>query len=227
VQRWLALGSLALCVCAAAGFGYWLGLRTGELDRSYLSSLEIKERVNAERIRTLQRELADVNLAQTIDAQAAQSLRQSLSAMRDQLAGLEEEVIFYKSLMAPSSLERGLQIADFTVVPGDAANQFRYRLLLTQTEARRDWIEGGIQLQIRGARTRADGQASEEVLSLTELEELEAYPLRFRFRYFQDLSGSLILPEGFSPQEVSITATPKGKRVEASERSFDWAIQAG
>jgi hypothetical protein len=162
-----------------------------------------------------------------VDAQAARSLRETISELRGRVAGLREEVTFYKRLMAPSTIERGLQIAEFELDRGEAENQFTYRLLLTQAEERRDWVQGGVELEVQGVRSTPDGGSVEEVLSLTELADTEAYPLGFRFRYFQNLSGTVTLPEGFRPRAVLVTLTPKGRSAERSERSFDWIVRAG
>jgi hypothetical protein len=66
----------------------------------------------------------------------------------------------------------------------------------------------------------------QQVLSLTDLGHTGTYPLSFRFRYFQDLDGEVLLPEGFQPVRVTVTATPQGGRNEV-ERSFDWLVEDG
>lgn len=223
VRRALLLGSM---VVGAAALGFLLGQRTVELDRVYLDALEVRSAALDAQVRTLTGELADVRLAQRVDAQAAQSLRDTIQELRDELGGLREEVTFYKSLMAPSSLERGLQIADLTVDRGAGAREYGWRLLLTQTSERRDWIQGGVELAVEGTR-QAGGSSVEEVLPLTEVAQLDVYPLKFRFRYFQNLTGAITLPDGFVPQAVRVTVTPAGRGAEPVERRFEWVEQAG
>jgi hypothetical protein len=225
--RAISLVGVALVVVAAAAFGYWLGMARSELDRDYLLALEIRERVQRDRIESLDGELANSRLAQTVDAQAASSLRDTISDLHDRVAGLREEVTFYKSLMAPSSIERGLQIAEFDLRRGELDNQFTYHLLLTQAEQQRSWLQGDVRLEVQGVRADTSGQSVEEVLPLTELGDVDDYPLPFRFRYFQDLSGTVTLPDGFRPRTVRVLATPKGTSAERQERSFDWIVQSG
>lgn len=217
---------LALVVAGGVGLGFWLGQRTSELDGDYLAALETRERALQSRLEFLTRELADVRLAQSVDAQAAASLRDTIAELRDRLAVLREEVTFYKSLMAPSSIERGLQIAEFELGRGEQENEFTYHLLLTQAEERRDWVQGDVELAVQGVRAAADGSSMEEVLPLTEVSEPDAYPLKFRFRYFQNLSGTMALPPGFRPRAVLVTMTPRGG-ADRAERSFDWLVEAG
>lgn len=227
VRRVLMLMLLGVVVASGVAVAFHLGKQTAELDLTYLRALESRERALEARLDTLTRELADARLGQSVDAQAAQSLRQTISELRDRVAGLREEVTFYKSLMAPSSIRRGLQIAEFELGQGESDNQFTYHILLTQAEERRDWVRGSVQVEVHGLRSRGDGTTVEEVLPLTELAETEDYPLEFRFRYFQNLSGTLTLPDGFRPRAVLVTMTPRGRVNDRTERSFDWLVHAG
>lgn len=213
----LSVGALLVLLAALAG-GYYLGLAKSTLDRRYLASLEDMASANEKTIATLRQQLTDGKLARDVDREAAQELRTSIKGLRDEVAALEEEVRFYKSLMAPSSLERGLQVAKFEVSPAAAGDQFAYRILLTQVATRRDWIQGDVRVELTDPR-------SGQVLSLTEIAELDAYPLKFRFRYFQDLTGVLTLPAGFEPQSVTVTAALRGSAAQRQEKTFDWAVR--
>ncbi|MFU8813761.1 MAG: DUF6776 family protein [Pseudomonadales bacterium] len=202
-------------------------MSTAAVDRAYLAALEGLERGAEARIDALTRELVDARLAQSVDAQAAQSLRVTLSGLQDELATLREELTFYKSLMAPETVARGLQIAEFELARTEAPDRFSYRLVLTQADSRPDWLEGKVEIQVQGRRAGPDGAVAEEVLPLTVLAQPDDYPLPFRLRYFQDLSGTVTLPEGFHPRAVLIKASPAGKAAQSLSRSFDWVLQAG
>lgn len=226
VWRAVAAAGVALVVAAAAGLGYWLGAATRDLDTTYLEALETRERALKADVDALTRELADARLAQNVDAEAARSLRDTISEMQERIGGLREEVTFYKSLMAPSSIERGLQIAEFDLGAGERDGTFVYHLLLTQAEERRSWVSGRARVAVEGLRTEEDGTVVEASLPLSDLTSLEEYPLRFRFRYFQDFEGLLTLPDGFRPRAVVVTVAPAGG-AEPAERRFDWILQTG
>jgi hypothetical protein len=214
-----------LVIAGAVTFGYWLG--GGSIDLDPRATPDTRVRAAEARIDELTRDLVEARLVQTVEAQTARALQDTLSGLRKELAALQEEVVFYKSLMTPGGVEPGLQIAEFELVRDGTDSSYRYHILLTQGAARRNWLEGKLELQVRGQRAGADGSISEEVLPLTVLNEGGVYPLHFRFRYFQDLVGTLSLPEGFLPRTILITAKPGGKGANDVERSFDWVVQAG
>jgi hypothetical protein len=100
------------------------------------------------------------------------------------------------------------------VEPTLNGNQFTFHILLTQVESRRDWIQGEIELLVHGG--------EQQVLSLTEIASADTYPLTFRFRYFQDLSGIITLPEGFKPESVEVTARRRGASATDLTKTFVW-----
>ena len=224
-RRLLLLGVLALIVFGAAVAGFLLGNAKSVLDLTYLAALQKLDRANTAQIFDLKSQLVDAELSSAVGAQTASQLRENIKELRDETAALKEEVIFYKSLMVPSSIERGLQIEAFELSATDEAKQFNYHILLTQVEARRDWIQGDVRVEVRGTRGQPGSPEYEElVLSLTEIADSRPYPLRFRFRYFQDLSGMLTLPVGFLPEAVVVTAMRRGGRSESPQRTFEWVV---
>jgi hypothetical protein len=225
-QRPLLRLALVAVLLAAVALGYWLGLRTAAIDRDYLHALERIKDSQESAIAELNRELVDARLGQSVGEQAAQALRGAVSELRSEVAGLQEEVTFYKSLMAPSSLTKGLQIADLQLFGAEDGTDFAYQLLLTQAQVRRDWVQGSVALSVRGVAPEA-GPETERLLSFADLDADGTYPLKFRFRYFQQLTGQVRLPTGFRPLEVLVTATPSGRGGEVLERTFPWQRPAG
>jgi hypothetical protein len=63
-----------------------------------------------------------------------------------------------------------------------------------------------------------------KVLPLTEIAEGDSYPLKFRFRYFQDLSGTISLPRGFEPERIVVRAGKRGASTQPLSRTFDWTV---
>jgi hypothetical protein len=104
--------------------------------------------------------------------------------------------------------------------------------LLTQVETRRDWVQGEVTVEIESkmaAASGTDGNDSatldaQRVLPLTEIGDDDSYPLKFRFRYFQDLSGVISLPGGFEPERIVVRAGKPGANTQPMSRTFDWTV---
>lgn len=215
-RRLLTVAALLLCGAMAYG-GYRVGQHVADLDRSYVAALERIKGASELQLAQLRSELIDARLAYEVDSQALVALRGDLTGTREEMAKLEEEVSFYRSLMDPKSVAKGLQIAAFDTLPL-ASGKHSYHLLLTQVATRRAWLSGTVKIALSG-----DGAKGPQVLPLTELSSPDVYPLKFRFRYFQDLRGELQLPAGFVPRSALITVTRSGKK--ALERSFPWPLE--
>lgn len=217
-----------IIVCAGGALGaYQLGRATAELDDTYHGSVERLNQANQATIERLEAELIEADLTRGVEKEATLALKADIRVLKDQVAALTEEVTFYKSLMAPSSLAKGLQIADFELTAMEEEGRFTFHLLLTQVETRRDWVQGEATLEVEGRMSETGGSDSatvsgQRVLQLTEIGEDDSYPLKFRFRYFQDLTGVISLPRGFEPERIVIKA---GKRnAQALSRTFDWTV---
>lgn len=170
----------------------------------------------------MRRELTDVNLSKDVDDGANERLRGTIKNLRDEIGNLQEEVLFYKRLMAPSDAKQGLRIERFALERALDNEDVQYSLLLTQIVDRHNWIQGSVEIEIHGM-----GVNGEQVLALTELEQVDNYPLKFRFRYFQDFNGGVRVPDGFEPEKVMITARTGGSGGTQLQRTFDWKVLEG
>jgi hypothetical protein len=197
--------------------GYGLGrFQQGGLFKWY-GGYEVQQ--DAQRAVELERKLADIQLSQVIDGDANESLRQTIKSLRDELSASQEEVLFYRQLMAPSEAQRGLRIEKFEVTKGGSAAEVKYRLLLAQVVERHDWASGTVTVDVAGT-----WENEQVVLPLTELTQVDPYPLTFRFRYLQDFTGTLAIPAGLSPERVVITAATSGKGAKRVQKTFSWMV---
>ncbi|MBV1905851.1 MAG: hypothetical protein KUG75_07220 [Pseudomonadales bacterium] len=166
---------------------------------------------------TLRRELADLRLAREVDAGAEEQLQQTIKKLHDQSAEISEELSFYRGLMAPSENQKGLRIEKLTLEENSDASKAEFRLMLTQITDRRDWVQGTVSIDVIGI-----SEGMQQVLSLTDFNNEQAYPFKFKFRYFQDFSGILTMPEAFTPQQILVTAVSVGKKGKRLQQKFNW-----
>ncbi len=60
--------------------------------------------------------------------------------------------------------------------------------------------------------------------ALAELSPDVKRRLNYRFKYFQDLEGTLLLPEGFVPSAVVVEMVPRGHSHPRPSRTFPWTV---
>ena len=212
VLRTLLLSTLLL---GTAGAGFWAGRHVQGIDTKRMLALEDIRVTQSIEQAQLRRDLVGLRLEQQVSQDAGNLLQADLKKLGDEVARLRDELVFYRSLMAPDKLAKGLQIAGFELFE-KRSGAYTFHLLLTQVAQRRSRVSGKVHVEVLGQR-----EGETEVLPLTELSELKAYPLSYRFRYFQDIKGEIRLPSGFNPESVQVSVQARGKT--AVERSFAWS----
>ncbi len=219
--RSLVIATIALVTALLiASLGYWLGRGQTPLTFRADDDFEARYEEKAQEAVDLERKLADIQLSQVVDTDASESLRQTIKSLRDELSASRDEVLFYRQLMAPSEAQRGLRIEKLELTAGSNPAEVNYRLLLTQVAERNDWATGSVTVDIVGSL-----ENEQVVLPLTEMTHVESYPLGFRFRYFQDFTGSLVIPTGLKPAQLVVTAASSGKGAKRVQKTFNWALE--
>ena len=173
-------------------------------------------------IQSMRSEIADLKLGEEVDALATEEVRKTVESLQNRIAQLNEEILFYKGVMAPSVGEKGLRIERLNVQNTTTPNRFRYSLLLTQVVDKHEYVQGGVRVNFRGL----DGQ-NEKEFKLSDLDKTRQEAIRFRFKYFQNIDGELTLPQGFEPREIMIVAQPTGRNAKRLEKKFDWQLTGG
>tara|TARA_R100000306_G_scaffold62568_1_gene73722 strand:+ start:21658 stop:22527 length:870 start_codon:yes stop_codon:yes gene_type:complete len=181
-----------------------------------------------------------MNRSAEIDRITAAESRAVIASLEDRLDQLAEDVTFYKSIMAPSDTDKGLQVKDFSLKPTGEPRTFTYKLVLTQVSENERYAEGVVAVSIQGKRdiTKRPSRlnrkpaltkgkttpvsSDEEILSLRDLTGSEELGIRFKFRYFQNIEGKFVLPEHFEPEQVQVVAQAKGTRASKAEQTFPW-----
>ena len=206
----------AMAVVLAAGFGYGcflLGSYRYDRESEHISILAA-DCVETDDIAWFK----ELDLAQVVDAGANEQLRRTIKILGDRIQSLEEEVRFYRRLVAPMDDDVGFNIERLKIVKTRDHARFAYTLFLTQAVDRDRWIEGSVEIDIVGEQSSA-----QRSLSLAELSEESEYPIKFGFLYFEDFSGQMTLPKEFLPQEVRVTVeVDTGHRF---ERVFAWSVE--
>ena len=169
----------------------------------------------------LREQVAILERSSQIDRQAAESVKSELGQLEEKLQAAREEVEFYRGIVSPGDVNPGLRIHRFTLEEGAVPGEFHYGLVLTQLKRNDRVISGVVDWTIHGL---MPDQPAE--IGLDRVTEPAVKVLKFRFRYFQELAGTINLPKDFMPEKVVLTIRPAGKakgRTEPVVQSFDWS----
>ncbi len=166
----------------------------------------------------LRQKVFNLESGRNIDNFAKQEIQDTIRQYEDTIKQLKKDVSFYQSIMAPSENIKGLHVQNFELQKTSDSKRFGYKIVLTQMADNKSFISGVVAVNVIGIKA-----GEKEVLPLREVDDDQAaLGIKFRFRYFQDISGELILPEDFTPETIQVVAQADGKKASKLERSFTW-----
>ena len=125
--------------------------------------------------------------------------------------------------MSPADGNSGLRVQDFRLSRGKAEREFQIRLVLVQAMKHDRKVSGRVALSIAGMQ---DGE--EKSYAYSELlPDNQERSWEFSFRYFQDFDRQVVLPDGFTPERVTVQVESRTRSISSIEESFAWASSQG
>lgn len=221
---WLGV-ALAGFVAALTQAAFMVGQGTSaESNQSVKRELAVAL-ANLDEVRTreqdLRQQLQRALLGTEVDRRALEDVRLELLKLKTQMAALDEENQFYRNLMAPAGNKRGLNFGAVELVDTDIPRTYRYKVVMQQLATQHELINGSLSFTIVG---RRDGEAV--VLGLHEVSrDVDQPTLKLRFKYFQNIEGQLVLPEGFEPERIELQASSTGKNATTIDKRLGWLVQ--
>ena len=189
--------------------------------------LELTDR--ARQIGAMRQRIADLEVGGEVDEKANEEVLVTIEGLQNQIAELQEEIRFYKGVMLPNVDEKGLRIERLDVLKTPDPNKVKYKLLLTQVVDKHDYVQGGVEINVLGRQEALQVAQGGGVVAAagSESPDPRIGPIRFRFRYFQNIDGELTLPDGFEPEEVMVVAQSSGRNAQKLERRFAFSLGEG
>jgi hypothetical protein len=210
-RRVLLMGGLWLATLLLAAAGAWFLAQTphsgpdpAEFERQHSENEGLKQRV------------AILERADQVDKVASSDLQQTLREREEEIAGLRTDLAFYSRLVGGGARREGLSVHSVHVAPVKDSSAWNVVVTLTQNMKRSQSSEGRLQLSVEGV---ANGQLKS--LSWNDLAGADNDGLRFSFKYFQRVSGTVMLPAGFAPNRIKVVAEASGGGGRV-EQGFAW-----
>ncbi|MEZ5545789.1 MAG: DUF6776 family protein [Lysobacteraceae bacterium] len=161
----------------------------------------------------LTQEVATLNRSRQVERTAAQEVQTTLAERDREIASLRNDVAFYERLVGSSAQRQSLTVHSVKLEQS-GEHGWQYAVTLTQTLKKATLTRGTLAMQIEGVR---DGRP--DTLGWAELGQENGAPVPFSFKYFQQIEGSLMLPDGFVPHRLKVNLDSDAGKV---EKVFPW-----
>ncbi|HBX56923.1 DUF6776 family protein [Pseudomonas sp. UBA2684] len=221
----LALLLLLAAVPLAFYAGTWWQARSTQALMAEQQPMQAQLLKQEQELDQLRQRLAVVGSGEKVAQQANEQSRLTIKLLEEQIFKQQQDLAFYKGVLAPASRREGLRIRTFELQATDTPGRFRYKLLLSRVGKDDKPLVGQLQVTVEGR--QGDKELSLPLAALTEglPEPLSAPVIPFAFKHFQAIPeagrfGELKLPEGFVPRQVRVRAEIDGEK--PLERTFKW-----
>jgi len=201
---------------------YDLGRRHGGYDSNLVEHRrgELKGRLETleDERETLRLRAASMERSAQIDRDAVRRAREEIRALQDEGSALKQEVTFLRGLLSQG--QGALYVKDFRLSAGTSPGRFGYAFTVTQVLKNVGTTEGEIELKVAGTR---DGKR--QTLELKALTGGKTSRIKLRFMHYQEVQGTLELPQSFKPESVTLELRPKNRKLSRVTRVFDWKLE--
>jgi len=162
-------------------------------------------------------QLAVARRGEQVATMANGELQQNLRDRQEEIAGLRADLAFYSRLTDGHSKPEGLSVHGIHLKAGASAHVYNFTVTLTQTLKSGEVSSGHVRVGVSGVRAG----------KLVTLGWGEVAPnqdtagLPFSFKYFQQVAGTLMLPDDFTPNRILVEAGA-GSDNGRAEQEFAW-----
>ncbi len=215
---------VVVAVALSGGFGALFG--HNDAMRGQIATIMENQRLREEllvyrdEVSDLRSSIAILGRSNMVDQRATDEAQATIATLRSKISQLEQDVTFYRQVMTPESEDIGLVIAQAEIIPADAMNRYHYRLVFRQQGQQDRVLEGNATASIIGSFNGREQIYSFEQLSGIDGEE----GFNLNFRYFQNVEGELLLPEGFTPEKIEISALSTKPAEKSVSKIFSWSV---
>jgi hypothetical protein len=173
----------------------------------------------------LRQRVAVLGSAEKLSQQANEQSRLTIKLLEEQIYKQQQDLAFYKGVLAPASRREGLRIKTFELQATDRPAHFRYKILLSRVGKGEAQLEGQLQVSIVGKQGEQAVTLELAALGAGLPNALPEQPIAFAFKHFQAIPeagrfAELKLPEGFIPHEIKVRAEVQGEK--PLLRTFKW-----
>ena len=171
----------------------------------------------------LKQEVAILKTNREVDRKSYEEVEASLGTLQAKIQEQRDAIAFYRGIVSPADGNSGLRVQNLKLTRGKAEREFKIRLVLVQAMQHDRKVSGDVSLSVEGSQDGVD-----RTYALAELVPTEDKGTwEFSFRYFQDFDRLLILPDGFTPERITVEVRSRTRSISSIEESFAWKTSQG
>lgn len=221
-------GSFALAISAWALYVFTRAATVSDFERAQVEVEQLRDerrtlardlRAAREEIKRMQEQTVYEQRSQDIDSQACEAVRSSLSQLQAEASDLREQLAFYRGIVAPEQSRAGVRVYEFKLSPAADAANFHFELVLIQSVRHEKRVEGHVELELVGETNGVERRLPWPSITVGDT----AKNFQFALKYFEEFSGDIAVPAGFTPTRIVVTLVPEGAGAAKVEESFDWS----
>jgi hypothetical protein len=171
----------------------------------------------------LKQEVAILETNIEVDRESYKEVEANLTALQGKIQEQRDAIAFYRGIVSPSDGNSGLRVQDLKLTRGKAEREFDVRLVLIQAMKHDRKVSGDVILSIVGDQNGVETTYVFAQLVPEDADKAWAYS----FRYFQDFDRKLVLPDGFTPERITVEVRSRTRSISSIEASFAWATSQG
>jgi len=171
----------------------------------------------------LKQQVAILKTNREVDRKSYEEVEASLNTLQAKIQEQRDAIAFYRGIVSPTDGNSGLRVQNLKLSRGKAEREFKLRLVLVQAMQHDRKVSGDVSLSVEGSQNGVG-----RTYGLDELvppEEKGAW--EFSFRYFQDFDRLLVLPDGFTPERITVEVRSRTRSISSIEESFAWKTSQG
>jgi hypothetical protein len=208
-RLWYSLSgfSILLLLVLTYFFGRYLAINDLAITKENLALSQQLLQDSQQGLQKAEENLVMQEQSAKVDTQSNQELVNNVKSLQQANLDLEEELNFYRKIMAPEKDQEGLTIDDYQITQTEIENELHYRVTLIQAGKQAQFLKGNLSVTVSGV---LDGESKE--YNFRELGTFNIKHFQFQFKYFQNLQGFIQLPKGFQAKKIRIVAQTTGRR---------------
>ncbi len=216
--RWLGLVMLALLIVLMSRAAYDFGMRFAGFEQSEADrEVQRLSTANAgmqQELEKMRGQFAQNERQIQIERVAYADLVKQMKVLTEENAALKEDLAFFQTLMPSGGKEDGVAINRFLVQNDTKPDEYRYRLLLTQTGKRSKDFQGHMEFAVY--LQQGDKKL---VMTLPAEDEKDGRSFKLNFRFYQRIEGSFRVAPNAKVKSMQVRVFEDGSKEPRLTRS--------